>query len=91
MKTGSGSTAIGKPTPWAVMTPIVPAKVVRNWSSPSFAIVFLNSGVSLAMVGAGNVIGGGDWAEDRLLPDFVRAVVEDQPIRIRNPHATRPW
>lgn len=40
---------------------------------------------------AGNVIGGGDWAVDRLVPDIMRAVSEDRPVEIRNPGATRPW
>lgn len=48
-------------------------------------------GIALSSVRAGNVIGGGDWAEDRLIPDFVRVVSEDKPIVIRNPLATRPW
>lgn len=47
--------------------------------------------IALSSVRAGNVIGGGDWAEDRLIPDFVKAVSQDKPIIIRNPHATRPW
>jgi CDP-glucose 4,6-dehydratase len=40
---------------------------------------------------AGNVIGGGDWAVDRLLPDIMRAVSQNEKVRIRNPQATRPW
>lgn len=48
-------------------------------------------GIALASARAGNVIGGGDWAEDRLIPDFIRAVSEDRSIVIRNPLATRPW
>ena len=40
---------------------------------------------------AGNVIGGGDWAVDRIIPDFVRAIELDKPISLRNPSATRPW
>jgi CDP-glucose 4,6-dehydratase len=40
---------------------------------------------------AGNVIGGGDWAADRIVPDCIRAVGEGRPIQIRNPAATRPW
>lgn len=40
---------------------------------------------------AGNVIGGGDWAEDRIIPDCIRAIENDTPIQIRNPLATRPW
>lgn len=47
--------------------------------------------VQLATARAGNVIGGGDWAEDRLVPDLVRAAVNGQPLQIRNPRATRPW
>jgi CDP-glucose 4,6-dehydratase len=48
-------------------------------------------GVALASVRAGNVIGGGDWAKDRLIPDIIRALLENQPIRIRYPQAIRPW
>lgn len=40
---------------------------------------------------AGNVIGGGDWAIDRIVPDCIRAIEADSPIRLRNPQATRPW
>ena len=40
---------------------------------------------------AGNVIGGGDWAKDRLIPDCIRALSDERPILVRNPHATRPW
>jgi CDP-glucose 4,6-dehydratase len=45
----------------------------------------------IASVRAGNVIGGGDWAKDRLIPDAVRAFSDKQTIRLRNPLATRPW
>jgi CDP-glucose 4,6-dehydratase len=47
--------------------------------------------VALATARAGNVIGGGDWAEDRLIPDILRAIQAGQPVNIRNPKATRPW
>lgn len=47
--------------------------------------------IAVASVRAGNVIGGGDWAQDRLIPDIIRAIIKDQPIKIRNPNATRPW
>ena len=46
---------------------------------------------SIASVRAGNVIGGGDWAENRIVPDCVRALEEDIPIEIRNPDSVRPW
>lgn len=45
----------------------------------------------IASARAGNVIGGGDWAEDRILPDAMRALAAGQPIAVRNPSATRPW
>jgi len=47
--------------------------------------------VSLSSVRAGNIIGGGDWAEDRIVPDCVRALVQGDPVEIRNPGAVRPW
>src|SRR5262249_54033266 len=45
----------------------------------------------IASARAGNVIGGGDWATDRIVPDCIRHLQQDQPITIRNPGATRPW
>jgi len=48
-------------------------------------------GLSLSTVRAGNVIGGGDWALDRIIPDCMRALEKNEPIHIRNPHAIRPW
>lgn len=48
-------------------------------------------GVALASVRAGNVIGGGDWADDRLIPDILRSIELNKPILIRSPHAIRPW
>lgn len=52
---------------------------------------YAKHGVALASVRAGNVIGGGDWAEDRLIPDIMRAITQGKPVNIRNPHAIRPW
>ena len=46
---------------------------------------------SLASARAGNVIGGGDWAEDRLIPDILRAFEKSEPVIVRNPLSTRPW
>lgn len=48
-------------------------------------------GIALASARAGNVIGGGDWASDRLIPDFVRAIVAGETVVIRSPNAIRPW
>ena len=49
------------------------------------------NGVLVANARGGNIIGGGDWSVDRIVPDFVRAVVARQPISLRNPAAVRPW
>jgi CDP-glucose 4,6-dehydratase len=48
-------------------------------------------GVALATARAGNVIGGGDWSLDRLIPDLVRGFLAGEPVRIRRPHSIRPW
>jgi CDP-glucose 4,6-dehydratase len=50
-----------------------------------------NHGVALASARAGNVIGGGDWADDRLIPDFIRAISKGEEVKIRSPYAIRPW
>lgn len=47
--------------------------------------------VAIASCRAGNVVGGGDWAKDRIIPDCIRALEADQPIEIRSPKAIRPW
>jgi len=52
---------------------------------------YMEHGVALASGRAGNVIGGGDWADDRLIPDILRSITQCKPVNIRNPHAIRPW
>jgi|ERR1035438_6498221 CDP-glucose 4,6-dehydratase len=52
---------------------------------------FKNHPVKIASARAGNVIGGGDWAKDRIVPDCVRALQKKRLIAVRNPNATRPW
>ena len=52
---------------------------------------FANSTTAISTARAGNVIGGGDFAKDRIIPDCVRAAVAKQPIIVRNPHSTRPY
>lgn len=52
---------------------------------------YKDHGVSLSTARAGNVIGGGDWAIDRLIPDCVRNLLSGQPVQVRNPFAIRPW
>lgn len=52
---------------------------------------FKNRGVPIATLRAGNVIGGGDWSQDRLIPDAVRAFAANQPVTLRHPQSVRPW
>jgi CDP-glucose 4,6-dehydratase len=52
---------------------------------------FKKHGVALASARAGNVIGGGDWAADRLIPDIIRAALRGEKVQIRSPRAIRPW
>lgn len=52
---------------------------------------FAEHRVALATARAGNVIGGGDWSEDRLIPDLIRGCISGKPVLIRNPRAIRPW
>ncbi|MBQ7457250.1 MAG: CDP-glucose 4,6-dehydratase [Desulfovibrio sp.] len=57
----------------------------------SYFSSFFHNGPRCVTVRAGNVIGGGDWAKDRIVPDCARAWAKGEPVTIRNPHATRPW
>ena len=50
-----------------------------------------NSSIGVASVRAGNVIGGGDWAKDRIVPDSIKSILNNVPIKIRSPKSTRPW
>lgn len=50
-----------------------------------------DSHIKVGVARAGNVIGGGDWADARIIPDCIRAIVANEPIQIRNPQSTRPW
>jgi len=61
------------------------------WKSFFSKQVFSELVIRIASARAGNVIGGGDWGADRLIPDMVRAVMSKKTLIIRNPHAIRPW
>lgn len=52
---------------------------------------YSNHDVAVASARAGNVIGGGDWATDRLVPDCIKGILKGEKIQVRNPHAIRPW
>jgi CDP-glucose 4,6-dehydratase len=73
--------------------PYSASKACAEIVSASYRRAFFQSAASplLATARAGNVIGGGDWAEDRLVPDLVRAMAAHKPMEIRSPDATRPW
>lgn len=65
---------------------------ISSWRNSFFNPNDYNKhGKSIASARAGNVIGGGDWAQDRLIPDCVRSIEEEKTIEIRSPDATRPW
>lgn len=73
--------------------PYSASKASSELVAASYRSAFFNAGNTplLATARAGNVIGGGDWSEDRLIPDLVRAVAQGQSLEIRSPYATRPW
>jgi CDP-glucose 4,6-dehydratase len=67
------------------------SKACTELVTASFRDSFFAAGPPLATVRAGNVIGGGDWSADRLVPDCVRALAAGVPVRLRYPGAVRPW
>lgn len=72
--------------------PYSASKAASEIAIASYRAAFLaNHGVAIGSARAGNVIGGGDWARDRLLPDAMRAWISGQPLIIRRPDAVRPW
>lgn len=72
--------------------PYSASKAAAELVIASYRDAFLaGQGVAVASARAGNVIGGGDWSEDRLIPDAVRAWSNNQPLQVRRPEATRPW
>jgi len=83
IRTRNGRAAIVRPIAWVGTILIALPKQPVNFNDEDAPL--------LASARAGNVIGGGDWSEDRLVPDFVRSVTESNSLLIRSPHATRPW
>lgn len=65
---------------------------ISSWRRSFFnPLEFEKHGKSIASVRAGNVIGGGDWAPNRIIPDCIRALEDSRPVEIRNPKSVRPW
>ncbi|MDR1063609.1 MAG: CDP-glucose 4,6-dehydratase [Azoarcus sp.] len=74
--------------------PYSSSKACAELVAAAWRASFFNAPASqtfIATARAGNVIGGGDWAKDRLVPDILRAIDGGEPVRLRNPEATRPW
>lgn len=67
---------------------LVTSAYIHSFFNPT---IYKEHHVALATARAGNVIGGGDWAEDRLIPDILRAISANRSVIIRNPNAIRPW
>jgi CDP-glucose 4,6-dehydratase len=73
------------------------SKACSELATQSFRSAFFHPdrhgqhGVGVATARAGNVIGGGDWGQDRLVPDILRAIAAGQPVKIRRPDSVRPW
>jgi len=64
---------------------------ISSWRDSFCTIKNKGSHLAIASARSGNVIGGGDWAKDRILPDVIRSLENDKEIFIRNPKSTRPW
>jgi CDP-glucose 4,6-dehydratase len=76
--------------------PYSSSKAAAEFVAAAYRKSFFNAGQRVGRTGvasarAGNVIGGGDWAADRLIPDVMRAALEGRQLSVRNPHAIRPW
>ena len=71
--------------------PYSASKACAELVAASYQASFGAGGPAIATARGGNIVGGGDWSEDRLIPDFVRAILAGKPIVLRNPGATRPW
>jgi CDP-glucose 4,6-dehydratase len=71
--------------------PYSASKAAVELAVASWRHSFAPDGPPIATARAGNVIGGGDWAADRLVPDLVRAVTSGRPLALRSPRSTRPW
>jgi len=67
---------------------LVTSSFRRSFFNPH---TYAQHGIAIATARAGNVIGGGDWAEDRLIPDFIRSITKGETLKIRSPYAIRPW
>ncbi len=87
-----GDRAFREDDPLGGADPYSASKACQDLVAAAYDKSFLAAqGIRTGRARAGNVIGGGDWAADRLIPDFVRAMAAGDDIAVRNPDATRPW
>ena len=92
MKTANGYGATARTRRWAAFDPYSSSKGCAELVTAAYRRSFLEpAGIALATARAGNVIGGGDWAADRLIPDFLRAMDAGETLKMRSPQSTRPW
>ena len=71
--------------------PYSSSKACSELITSAYRNLFLKIKIKIAIARAGNVIGGGDWAADRLIPDFFRSLKNNEILYIRSPNAVRPW
>jgi CDP-glucose 4,6-dehydratase len=91
-RNGDDARRFGEDDPLGGRDPYSASKACEDLVGAAYGTSFLqDQGVTVATVRAGNVIGGGDWATDRLVPDCVRALVAAAPVEVRSPDAVRPW
>ncbi|MGG0217740.1 CDP-glucose 4,6-dehydratase [Bacillus mycoides] len=89
---GSGNRAFAETDRLGGFDPYSASKACAELVAASYQKSFFHTNtLKIASVRAGNVIGGGDWAEDRLFPDIIRAYLQDNTLNIRNKNAIRPW
>ena len=77
--------------PMGGIDPYSSSKACSELITASFRDSFFNNTTSIASARAGNVIGGGDWSSNRIIPDFIKKINQNEKLSIRNPKAIRPW
>ena len=91
MRTKSGSGATVRRMCWTDLIHIQTANPVQSWLHTATSALFADSDTAVSTARAGNVIGGGDFASDRIIPDCYRSAVIKQSVTVRNPYSIRPY
>lgn len=90
-KNHDGNRPYRESDPLGGLDPYSASKAAAEVIAEAYQKNLCRGGVAIATARGGNVIGGGDWSEDRIVPDIVRAITKGEPILLRNPDAVRPW